>query len=127
MFSLHPYDKLEWVEEKQMYYGSVGGYSTYIYLDGREMTPIAQRAFAAACDMPDSDMLKKIEKRIMPICVFIIVFSLIILFEVLSIKFSSIIFILIGGLIGILYYSILNKKEGEVKWYILNYFMNFLL
>lgn len=62
MFSLHPYDKLEWVEEKQMYYGSVGGYSTYIYLDGREMTPIAQRAFAAACDMPDSDMLKKIEK-----------------------------------------------------------------
>ena len=61
------------------------------------------------------NMLKKIEKKIIPICVFIIVFSLIILFEVLSIKFSSIIFILIGGLIGIVYYSILNKKEGEVK------------
>lgn len=61
------------------------------------------------------NMLKKIEKKIIPICVFIIVFSLIILFEVLSIKFSSIIFILIGGLIGILYYSIISRKEGEVK------------
>ena len=64
------------------------------------------------------NMVKKIEKKIIPISVFIIVFSLIILFDVLSIKFSSIIFILIGGLIGILYYSIINRKEGEVRWYI---------
>ena len=61
------------------------------------------------------NMVKKIEKKIIPISVFIIVFSLIILFDVLSIKFSSIIFILIGGLIGILYYSIINRKEGEVR------------
>ena len=57
-------------------------------------------------------MLKKIEKKPLPIISFIIVFSLMIIFDILSIKFSSIYFILIGGIIGIIYYSIFfNKKE----------------
>jgi len=59
-------------------------------------------------------MLKKIEKKPLSIASFIIVFSLMILFDVLAIKFSSIYFILIGGVIGIIYYSIFfNKKEVE--------------
>ena len=57
-------------------------------------------------------MLKKIEKKPLPIISFVIVFSLMILFDILAIKFSSIYFILIGGIIGIIYYSIFfNKKE----------------
>lgn len=61
-------------------------------------------------------MFKKLEKKFIPVCVFIIVFLLIIIFEILAIKFSSIIYILIGGLIGILYYILNSKRnEGEVK------------
>ena len=59
-------------------------------------------------------MLFKIEKRPLPIISFIIVFSLMILFEIFAITFSSIYFILIGGVIGIIYYSIFNRKK-EVK------------
>lgn len=57
-------------------------------------------------------MMKKLEKKPLPIISFIVVFSLMILFEVLAFKFSSIYFILIGGLIGIIYYSIISKKKG---------------
>ena len=57
-------------------------------------------------------MMKKIEKKPLPIISFILVFSLMILFDILAIKFSSIYFILIGGIFGIIYYSIFfNKKE----------------
>lgn len=59
-------------------------------------------------------MMKKIEKKPLPIITFIIVFSLMILFDILAIKFSSIYFILIGGVIGIIYYSIIFSKK-EVK------------
>lgn len=56
-------------------------------------------------------MMKKIERKPMPIVVFSIVFILMILFDFLAIKFSSIYYILIGGLIGIIYYSIFNSKK----------------
>ena len=59
-------------------------------------------------------MLKKLEKKFLPIITFIIVFALMIAFDILTIKFSSIFYILIGGVIGIIYYSItLPKKEVE--------------
>ncbi len=59
-------------------------------------------------------MLFKIEKKFLPIISFIIVFSLIIVFEILSFKFSSVYFIIISGFIGIIYYSIYkNKREIE--------------
>ena len=61
------------------------------------------------------NMFKKIEKRPLPLIVFSLVFILEIAFELLSINFSSIYFILIGGFIGLFVYSLLkmNKKEGK--------------
>ena len=58
-------------------------------------------------------MLKKIEKKVLPILTFIIVLSLLVLFEILSIKFSSIFFILFGGVIGLIYYSISQKEVSS--------------
>lgn len=55
-------------------------------------------------------MFKKIEKKVLPLLVFSIVFILLLLFEILTVKFSSIIYILLGGLIGIIYYSITSKE-----------------
>ena len=60
-------------------------------------------------------MLKKLEKKIIPILVFSIVLALMITFELLSINFSSIILILIGGIIGIICNSLIKAKKGEVK------------
>ncbi len=58
------------------------------------------------------NMFKKIEKKFLPLSVFSIVFILLVVFELLTIKFSSIIFILIGGFIGIISYSL---KKSEVS------------
>ncbi len=58
-------------------------------------------------------LVRKIEKKPLPIISFSLVFALMILFEVLTIKFSSVYYIIIGGLIGILYYSISNRKGCE--------------
>ena len=60
-------------------------------------------------------MLKKLEKKIIPILVFSIVLALMIVFELFSINFSSIILILIGGIIGIICNSLSKAKKGEVK------------
>jgi len=59
------------------------------------------------------EMAKKIEKKVVPILLFTIVFSLMILFNIFNISFSSIYFILFGGLIGIIYYSITLSKKGD--------------
>ncbi len=61
------------------------------------------------------NMFKKIEKKFIPILMFILVFLLLILFEILAVKLSSIIYILVGGLIGIIYYTVANKNKEEVK------------
>ena len=57
------------------------------------------------------------KKKVIPILVMGIVFSLMIVFELFSIKFSSIFFILIGGGIGILVECIREviskKKEAD--------------
>ena len=58
-------------------------------------------------------MFKKIEKKLIPLLVFGIVFSLLIVFELLTIKFSSIFFILFGGIIGIIYYAIKQKEVNN--------------
>ena len=62
-------------------------------------------------------MFSKMEKKILPIICFVIVFGLIIAFEFLNIKFQAVYFILIGGVIGIFACSIFNlkNKEGEQK------------
>ena len=59
----------------------------------------------------------KLEKKVLPILTFVIVCIILLVFEVLAINLSSIIFIVIGGLIGIVYYGVIQnkKKEGDVE------------
>lgn len=58
-------------------------------------------------------LFKKLEKKVIPMLCFIAVFILMIIFEIFAISFSSIYFILIGGIIGIFAYSILLPKPKE--------------
>ena len=59
----------------------------------------------------------KLEKKVLPILTFVIVCIILLVFEVLAINLSSIILIVIGGLIGIVYYGVIQnkKKEGDVE------------
>lgn len=59
------------------------------------------------------EMLKKMPKKALPITVFSAVFIAMILFEIFSINFSTIFLILIGGLIGIIAYAVIKKKEDK--------------
>ena len=59
------------------------------------------------------NMFQKMNKQPIPIAVFLAVFILMILFDLLSISFSSIFFILAGGVLGIVLYGLPGKgKEG---------------
>ncbi len=58
------------------------------------------------------DMLKKLEKKVLPVSVFVIVLGLMLSFELFSINFSSIFLILAGGIIGIFAYA-LPKEKGD--------------
>lgn len=59
-------------------------------------------------------LLKKVEKKPVPLVTFGVVFALMILFDLLAVSFSSIWFILMGGVLGILLYAVLSpKKEVE--------------
>ena len=58
-------------------------------------------------------MVKKIEKKVIPILVFAIVLTLMIVFELFAINFSSIILILVGGIIGIIIHAIKVSKENK--------------
>ena len=60
------------------------------------------------------DMLKKLERKPVPMITFGSVFILMILFDLLAVHFSSIWFILMGGVLGILFYAALSPKK-EVK------------
>lgn len=57
-------------------------------------------------------MLQKLEKKILPVTVFILVFGVMILFELLSVSFSSIFFILAGGGIGLAVYGCKRREDG---------------
>ncbi len=59
------------------------------------------------------DMFKKLEKKVLPVLVFLGVLIAMIVFELFSINFSSVFLILIGGLIGIVAYSL--KVGGAEK------------
>ena len=60
------------------------------------------------------DMLRKLERKALPLCTFILVLAALLILELFSISFSSIFFILLGGLIGIFAYSIsFRRKEVE--------------
>lgn len=60
-------------------------------------------------------MFIKMPKKVIPITVFCVSFITLILFEIFAISFSSIFFILIGGVLGILLYSVFNLKQKEDK------------
>ena len=55
-------------------------------------------------------MYKKLKKKLLPILVFALTFAALILFEIFAINVSSIILILIGGIIGIVAYGILEGR-----------------
>ena len=60
-------------------------------------------------------MFKKVEKKALPIIIFSLVFALMIAFELLGVKFSSVFFILAGGVIGVFAYSLSLVKGGKGK------------
>ena len=60
------------------------------------------------------NMVKKMPKKLFPIIIFLTVFILILVFKLLSISFSSIYFILIGGALGIIMLALGNLK-GRTK------------
>lgn len=67
------------------------------------------------------EMIKKIEKKVLPILILVIVTILMLLIELFSLPFSTIYLILIGGIIGIISYLFSLKKARTKKWFIYNY------
>jgi len=59
-----------------------------------------------------ADMLFKIEKKPLTLCVFFSVLAFLLLGEVFAVEFSSIVLILLGGLLGILVHTLSRKKEA---------------
>ncbi len=61
------------------------------------------------------EMISKEKKSIFSIIILLIVFTIMILFDLFSIQFSSIYLIIIGGLIGIIFSSIIDilKRRKE--------------
>jgi len=57
-------------------------------------------------------LFKKMEKTGLNLVMFSAVFALLILFEIFSVNFSSIFFILAGGILGILAYAVFFQKRG---------------
>ena len=61
-------------------------------------------------------LFSKLPKKPLPMIVFSAVLATMMLFEILSVSFSSIFLILIGGIIGIFAYAVLSRaKEVETK------------
>ena len=58
-------------------------------------------------------MIKKMKKNIFSISILLIVLALMIVFELFAITFSSIFLILIGGVLGIIFYSLTSTKKVE--------------
>ena len=59
------------------------------------------------------DLFMKLPKKIIPMAVFSVIFIAMIIFDILSVSFSSIIFIILGGLSGIILYSKGFEKEEK--------------
>ena len=58
-------------------------------------------------------MLKKLDKKPLPIIVLCLTVGLMIIFELLAVKVSTVVLILAGGVIGLVAYGLLKKKEAE--------------
>ncbi len=57
------------------------------------------------------DMFRKVKRRPLPLISFAVVLALMILFDLFAVQFSSVFFILIGGIIGITAYALWNRGE----------------
>ena len=60
-------------------------------------------------------IFKKLPKKAAPLITFGLVFGLLILFELFSVSFSSVFFILLGGIFGIVYYGLIFQKKEDKK------------
>lgn len=58
-------------------------------------------------------MLKKLEKKPLPIIVLCLTVGLMLLFELLAVEVSTVLFILAGGVCGIVAYGLLGAKEAK--------------
>lgn len=58
-------------------------------------------------------MLKKLDKKPMPIIVLCLTVGLMLTFELLAVEVSTVVLILAGGVSGIVAYALLNRKEAE--------------
>ena len=58
-------------------------------------------------------MLKKLEKKPMPVIVLCLTVGLMLTFELLAVNVSTVVLILAGGISGIVAYGLLNRKGAE--------------
>ena len=58
-------------------------------------------------------MLKKLEKKPLPLLVLCLTVGLMLTFELLAVNVSTVVFILVGGVVGIVAYGLLNRKEAK--------------
>lgn len=94
-------------------------YLISLFLDAFMANPIVAYAFTGIkCAVAflilnaGADMLCKIEKKPLTMCVFFSVLAFLLLGEVFAVEFSSIVLILLGGLLGILVHTLSRKKEA---------------
>ena len=60
------------------------------------------------------NMFKKLEKKILPLICFSITLIVLVVLEVLSISFSSIFYILAGGIVGIFAYAVIKQPKKKI-------------
>ena len=58
-------------------------------------------------------MLKKLEKKPLPLIMFCLMFGALLLFEVFAFEVSTVVLILIGGISGIIAYGFMGRKEAR--------------
>ncbi len=58
-------------------------------------------------------MLKKLEKKVLPLTVFFLTFGAMLLFEAFALNVSTVILILIGGITGIIAYGLMGGREAK--------------
>ena len=93
-----------------------------LFLDRAMLNPIVQAAFVGVkCAVAflilkaGLGLAKKLEKKPLPLITFGAVLGLMVTLDILSLSFSSLILILVGGAVGIFAYALLQgkRREGE--------------
>ena len=58
-------------------------------------------------------MMKKLEKKPLPLIALGLTIALMLIFEFFAVNVSTVVFILVGGVVGIVAYGLLNRKEAK--------------